>query len=669
MEPEFFKIPGTGARILEAGARNPEFRYIQEERDDVQKENAKFKEENTKWCDINVSFGKTTDVTGVVTSGGGSNWDLGSWVTSFTLAFSMDGASWAPYEDSSNNLQVFRGNRDRYNKVSRSLPAPVTSRYIRLHPTGYEGWVAMVMEVYVTNDENTWMTQDEYFPLGVGLDPDDPAAVPEIPDLHMTASSRRAQFYPWLARLNNGRGQQRGACWFPDLGHETNRWLQVHLVSCPITHDKVYEVAGVITQGAYNMDFWVTSFKLAFSVDGEWRMYTNSTGDGEEMVFQGNRDSYRYARNLLDNPTFALCTRFYPITFHNQIGLRVEILIKYGSGCGSDEVLCNEACRPKGGFCRAFDGCVPQRYNGGDKPVCEDVMEVECGLELAMKLEDLGCLEIDSQFSPCGDGDVFHDSQACDGSEACSTGEDEAHCDDCAMECLTYSGDPCIPRGWICDGLDDCLDGRDEQGCVQGVPKHCFFTCRNNVTCVPTSQLGDGHPDCSDGEDERPGDIEDALGSTWGSCNYNCASIYGNASCVPDAFSCDGDADCLEEEDEEDCGGVAPTAEDCPTFYCDLSGSQESHCVQSHLVCDGYPDCAAGEDEQGCGNAEVVSTQASTTPSFGPTVEPTSVQVTFEDQTELDVGSHGSEYQPFIWMTAAALGGQILYHLVFQSIH
>ncbi|XP_066275468.1 neuropilin-1-like [Branchiostoma lanceolatum] len=174
-------------------------------------------------------------------------------------------------------VQVFQGNRDRYNQVSRPLPTPVTSRYIRLHPTGHEGWVAMVMEVYVTDDENTWTTQDEYVTMGVGLDPDDPAAVPKIPDLHMAASSRGDDFYPWQARLNNGKGQQHGACWSPALGQDTDQWLQVK-------HDKVYEVAGVITQGAYNQDFWVMSYKLAFSVVGEWTMYTDSTGDGEEVV-------------------------------------------------------------------------------------------------------------------------------------------------------------------------------------------------------------------------------------------------------------------------------------------------------------------------------------------------------------------------------------------------
>ncbi|XP_078616325.1 uncharacterized protein LOC144884730 [Branchiostoma floridae x Branchiostoma japonicum] len=128
-----------------------------------------------------------------------------------------------------------------------------------------------------------------------------------------------------------------------------------------------------------------------------------------------------------------------------------------------------------------------------------------------MTLEELGCLEIDSQFTQCwddvspgGDTDVFHESQACDGTSDCLSGKDEASCDDCAMECPTDLSGGCVPSRWICDDFEDCFDGKDEQGCVQGVPKHCFFTCRNNVTCLPSRQLGDGHQDCPDGEDERP---------------------------------------------------------------------------------------------------------------------------------------------------------------------
>ncbi|XP_078620272.1 uncharacterized protein LOC144887145 [Branchiostoma floridae x Branchiostoma japonicum] len=536
----------------------------------------------------------------------------------------------------------------------------------------------MVMEVYVTNDENTWLKQDEYVPLGVGLDPDDPDAVPKIPDLHMTASSRRDEFFPWLARLNNGRGQQLEACWSP-YGQEElwnwwsplepenrfDQWLQIE-------HDKIYKVAGVITQGAYNADYWVTAYKLAFSLYGQrWTTYTNVIGDGEEVVstksenrnlhepsqycvtlvnmiqlFQGNSDNHRYARNLLPIPVFALYTRFYP-----DLG---EWPLRRWSGCAAHEVPCNDACRPKQSLCRAFEGCVPHRYNDGEDVYCEEVLETECGLESGLGLEDLGCLEIDSQFLPCGDdvspgNDVFHDRQACDGREDCSTGKDEDNCDDCAMECSTVLGDPCVPGHWICDGIDDCADGEDEQACVYGVPKHCFFTCRHNVTCLPSRQLGDGRQDCADGEDERPGDVEEALGREWVSCSYSCPSVYGNASCVPDACWCDGDADCLGEEDEQGCVLAAPVEDDGETGDGGSTGGQEATTGPTG----GQEATEGSTGDQGAQQE--------------PSAEPTRGQGSFEDNTvgEFHARSCGAQNQAVVWMTAAALGGQILYRLAF----
>eukprot|EP00058_Branchiostoma_floridae_P012500 XP_002597988.1 hypothetical protein BRAFLDRAFT_79780 [Branchiostoma floridae] len=426
--------------------------------------------------------------------------------------------------------QVFQGNRERYSKVSRPLPTPVTSRYIRLYPAGYAGWVAMVMEVYVTNDENTWLKQDEYVPLGVGLDPDDPDAVPKIPDLHMTASSREAMgFFPWRARLNNGRGRQLGACWSP-REQQYDRWLQ-------IKHDQIYKVAGVITQGAYNMDHWVTDYKLGFSLNGQiWTTYTNVTGD--DVLFQGNSDNHRYARNLLAIPVFALYTRFYPhvdvstedggftVSYHEQVALRVEILV---------------------------------------------------------------INEIESQFHPCTgeDPNVFHYRQACDGREDCSTGKDEADCD--------------------------------------GVPKHCFFTCRHNVTCLPSRQLGDGRQDCAHGEDERPGDVEEAMGREWGSCSYSCPSVYGNASCVPDAFWCDGDADCLGEEDEQGCKGAVLHGEGRG------GGGSTSGQETSSGTTEGDPEATMGPKD---GQDEPMVPTGAQEAQQEPTVGPTRGQGSFEDKTE-----------------------------------
>ncbi|XP_035691185.1 retinoschisin-like [Branchiostoma floridae] len=134
------------------------------------------------------------------------------------------------------------------------------------------------MEVYVTNDENAWLNQGGYVPLGVGLDPNDPGLVPKISDYALHASSRADDSLPRHARLNHGQGQQLGACWSPAEDLHTDQWLQIQ-------HDRSYIVAGVITQGAYNLDRWVTSYKLAFRFRQDvptWNIYTNS--EGEEKV-------------------------------------------------------------------------------------------------------------------------------------------------------------------------------------------------------------------------------------------------------------------------------------------------------------------------------------------------------------------------------------------------
>ncbi|XP_078662447.1 lactadherin-like [Branchiostoma floridae x Branchiostoma belcheri] len=114
------------------------------------------------------------------------------------------------------------------------------------------------------------------------------------------------------------------------------------------------------------MERWVTSYTLAFSLNGlTWTPAAGGDSGEGELVIQGNTDSHRYSRHLLDKPMYALYTRFYPRAFHNRIALRVEILVT--PGCASDEILCNQACRARADLCRLFDGCVPLDYHFGDE--------------------------------------------------------------------------------------------------------------------------------------------------------------------------------------------------------------------------------------------------------------------------------------------------------------
>eukprot|EP00058_Branchiostoma_floridae_P014859 XP_002600347.1 hypothetical protein BRAFLDRAFT_66581 [Branchiostoma floridae] len=210
-----------------------------------------------------------------------------------------------------------------------------------------------------------------------------------------------------------------------------------------------------------------------------------------------------------------------------------------------------------------------------------------------------------------------------------------------------------------------------EKGQV-GVPKHCFFTCRHNVTCLPSRQLGDGRQDCAHGENERPGDVEEALGRKWGSCSYSCPSVYGNASCVPGAFRCDGDADCLGEEDEQSCGD-AVTMDDGDGET--TNGQEATSWPPSGRATTNRPtpdqattsEFTAGQDAT---SGPTGDQDAAGGPTGGrqqeTTAEPTRGRL-FEDNTvgEFHARSRGAQNQAVVWMTAAALGGQVLFRLAF----
>ncbi|KAI8492037.1 hypothetical protein Bbelb_304100 [Branchiostoma belcheri] len=121
--------------------------------------------------------------------------------------------------------------------------------------------------------------------------------------------------------------------------HDFPRFTQVDL-------GEVEKITGTIIQGRYYGESWVTSYKLHYGADGtSWTTYTDS--DSSEKVFQGNTNAKTPVTNLLDYPIDARYVRFMVQSWHQWIGMRVEIL-----GCSSGDCVVEPYARVDCGFPR-----------------------------------------------------------------------------------------------------------------------------------------------------------------------------------------------------------------------------------------------------------------------------------------------------------------------------
>ncbi|XP_078698289.1 uncharacterized protein LOC144925662 [Branchiostoma floridae x Branchiostoma belcheri] len=162
-----------------------------------------------------------------------------------------------------------------------------------------------------------------------------------IPDASITASTTWDDILyrqPHHARLNGVDGYGAWAARTNTIG----QWLQVDL-------GMMMRVSGTIIQGRLYSSLertdWVTSFKLQYGVDGaSW--VTHADSDGSDKVFAGNTDTVTPVTNLLDHPVAARYVRFVVQSWHDWIGMRVEVLgcnicqipdyVSFNGGCYKD---------------------------------------------------------------------------------------------------------------------------------------------------------------------------------------------------------------------------------------------------------------------------------------------------------------------------------------------
>ncbi|XP_078733398.1 discoidin, CUB and LCCL domain-containing protein 2-like isoform X2 [Lampetra fluviatilis] len=146
-----------------------------------------------------------------------------------------------------------------------------------------------------------------------------------VADAQLTASST-LQWYDAQGALqawpaHHARLGLHGPPWAP-FNLDDRQWLQVDLQTPK-------RVVGIVTTGsAYqNYNFFVTAYKLSYSLDGaKWTFY-KTAALGEDKVFEGNTNQWQEARHsLLPALASARFVRLHPTAWHGKIALKVELL-------------------------------------------------------------------------------------------------------------------------------------------------------------------------------------------------------------------------------------------------------------------------------------------------------------------------------------------------------
>ncbi|XP_070563234.1 neurocan core protein-like [Ptychodera flava] len=134
----------------------------------------------------------------------------------------------------------------------------------------------------------------------------------DVPNQHITASSNLN--VPYYGRLNYVWTSVQA---WRARKNETGQWLQIFL-------GRDRRVTGVATQGRGDSDEWVTTYRLAYKVDGAWHYVSNA--DYSPKALRGNSDGNTVVYHDLEDDAFTTqYVRFYPMTWHDHISMRVEV--------------------------------------------------------------------------------------------------------------------------------------------------------------------------------------------------------------------------------------------------------------------------------------------------------------------------------------------------------
>ncbi|XP_008851060.1 lactadherin isoform X1 [Nannospalax galili] len=259
------------------------------------------------WIQVNLL--RKMRVSGVMTQGA-SRAGRAEYVRTFKVAYSLDGRRFQFIQDENGSGdKEFVGNLDNNGLKVNMFSPPLETQYVRLYPVLCHRGCTLRFEL-VGCELNAGCSE----PLGLKNN--------TIPDRQITASSSYKTWnlpvfgwYPHYGRLDR---QGKINAWTAQ-SNSAKEWLQVDLGTQK-------QVTGIITQGARDFGHiqYVASYQVAYSDDGvQWTVYEEQ---GASKVFSGNSDNNSHKKNVFERPFTARYVRVLPVSWHNRITLRLELL-------------------------------------------------------------------------------------------------------------------------------------------------------------------------------------------------------------------------------------------------------------------------------------------------------------------------------------------------------
>ncbi|RMX52485.1 hypothetical protein pdam_00013777, partial [Pocillopora damicornis] len=243
---------------------------------------------NAKSQWIQVDFEKMKRVTQIASQGRS---DYAQWVTRYRVSYSTFGKTFKSHD------HVYSANSDQHSVVVNTLVKPTEARFFRINVEGWHGHISMRFELYGCDVFEACVS-----PLGL--------TNKKLPNSALTASSEWDRNHgPSNARLYRVSGGGRSGAWSAKLNNK-GQWLEADL-------GETTAVAMVATQGRYDYDQWVKSFKVAYSKYGSHFEFQNK-------VYDANTDRNSVIVNELIRPIKARFVRIYPVSWHGHMSMRME---------------------------------------------------------------------------------------------------------------------------------------------------------------------------------------------------------------------------------------------------------------------------------------------------------------------------------------------------------